>query len=98
MPRGVAVPSHKKTAARQRFSVSYRIRRPRGTVNRSGAEGGRTLYLCIANAALSQMSYGPMNSLGALLTGSSDGQSVTVIDDRGTDSLSGILVGARKSV
>jgi hypothetical protein len=39
-----------------------------------------------------------MNSLGALLTGSSDGQSVTVIDDRGTDSLSGILVGARKSV
>ena len=25
----------------------------------SGAEGGRTLYLCIANAALSQMSYGP---------------------------------------
>ena len=71
---------------------------PRAQMNRSGAEGGRTLYLCIANAALSQMSYGPMNSLGALLTGSSDGQSVTVIDDRGTDSLSGILVGARKSV
>jgi len=44
------------------------------------------------------MSYGPMNPLGANVTGSSEDQSVTVSDNRGTDSPSGILVGARKSV
>ena len=89
--------SNKKTAAWQRFSLSVSgFAVPWGQANRSGAEGGRTLYLCIANAALSQMSYGPMNSLAAHC--SSEGQSVTVSNDRDTESLSGILVGVRKSV
>ena len=86
MSRGKGMSSNKKTAAWQRFSLSVSgFAVPWGQANRSGAEGGRTLYLCIANAALSQMSYGPMNSLATHATGSSEGQSVTASNDRGTD-------------
>ena len=48
IPQRHAIPGNKKPALRAGFCLSI-----------GGAEGDRTLDLCIANAALSQLSYRP---------------------------------------